>query len=99
MTEGRKVIKLVEKLEKDLGVHCIAGTFTRTRAGYWQKRSGRPVWEIDTVEYGKVSCGTPVSECIKLKYRLELGFNRINGPEIFPEKINESEELRNGRKD
>jgi hypothetical protein len=57
------------------------------------------VWEIDTVEHGKVSCGTPVSECIKLKYRLELGFNRINGPEIFPEKINESEELQNGRKD
>lgn len=88
MTEGWKVIKLVEKLEKDLGIHCVAGTFKR-----------RPVWEIDTVEHGKVSCGTPVSECIKLKYRLELGFNRINGPEIFPEKINESEELQNGRKD
>lgn len=67
------ILRLCEKIEKELGIVCDPTTFRRTYAGYWQRSVGAWSWSMRSVRsYREVGSQERASECVKRKYRLEI---------------------------
>ena len=72
--------KIVQKIKHDTGVECISSTFRRTYAGYWQKRLGQFLWEMDAKGLSYTIGSTQsATELVKSNCKLELEGNEIFG--------------------
>lgn len=77
--------RLSNKIKQDIGIYCIPCTFKRTYAGYWQKREGAFVWEMNVkgLPY-EIGSTQPASELVKRGYKLEMKGNEIFGEVQLP---------------
>ena len=73
--------RLSSKIKQDIGIECVPCTFRRTYAGYWQRRQGAFVWEMDVKGFSyEIGSTQPASELVKRGCKLEM-----KGKEIFGE--------------
>ena len=75
--------RLSKKIKRDIGIECVPCTFKRTYAGYWQKRAGAFVWEMNVKGFSyEIGSTQPASEPVKRGCKLELQGNEIFGEVI-----------------
>ena len=77
--------RLSKKIKRDIGIECVPCTFKRTYAGYWQKRAGTFIWEMNVKGFSyEIGSTQPASELVKRGCKLELQGNEIFGEVIIP---------------
>ena len=77
--------RLSKKIERDIGIECVPCTFKRTYAGYWQKRAGAFVWEMNVKGFSyEIGSTQSASELLRRGYKLEMNGNEIFGEVEIP---------------
>lgn len=77
--------RLSKKIKRDIGIECVPCTFRRTYAGYWQKRAGAFVWEMNVKGFSyEIGSTQPASELVKRGCKLEMKGNEIFGEVVIP---------------
>ena len=83
---SKLVLRLVKKIEKDLGIQCNPDSFVRTRVGCNMKEAGAFVWTLRDCNGVKLGSCDTVTECVRSDRKLELVRNTGDN-EITAEKI------------